>query len=202
MTETDWCSGDREKITTWFRKNEHSLRKLRRFAVAFCYANWEIIPSPKNRDAVKSADLFEEGVISERELIRSRRVAYREAREGIAYTDTDWIARWAAWNACCTVHTAMRGYLKSISAIPLLHDIFGNPFRPVTLDPAWLAWNDGTVVKLAKTIYDDRRWDIMPILGDALEDAACHDAAILDHCRGPGPHVRGCWVVDLILRKA
>ena len=84
---------------------------------------------------------------------------------------------------------------------PLFRDIFGNPFRPAAIDPAWLAWNNGTVVKLAKTIYEDRRWELMPILGDALEDALCGNAEILEHCRGPGPHVRGCWVVDLILGK-
>jgi hypothetical protein len=57
------------------------------------------------------------------------------------------------------------------------------------------------VQKLAKSIYDDRAFDHLPILADALEDAGCTDAAILEHCRGPGPHVRGCWVVDLILGK-
>ena len=80
-------------------------------------------------------------------------------------------------------------------------DIFGNPFRHSTISPEWLTWNNGTIPKLAQTIYDERRYDIMPILGDALEDAGCTDAQILEHCRGPGPHVRGCWVVDLILGK-
>jgi hypothetical protein len=83
----------------------------------------------------------------------------------------------------------------------IIRDIFGNPFRPSTIDPAWLTWNNRTVPKLAQTIYDDRRYDIMPILGDALEDAGCNDEQMLEHCRGPGPHVRGCWVVDLILGK-
>jgi hypothetical protein len=57
------------------------------------------------------------------------------------------------------------------------------------------------VVKLAQAIYDDRAFDRLPILADALEDAGCHDAGILAHCRGPGPHVKGCWVVDLLLGK-
>ncbi len=83
----------------------------------------------------------------------------------------------------------------------LVRDIFGNPFRPVALDPAWLAWNDGTVPKLAQAIYDERAFDRLPLLADALEDAGCTDAEILAHCRGPGPHVRGCWVVDLLLEK-
>jgi hypothetical protein len=83
----------------------------------------------------------------------------------------------------------------------IARDIFGNPFRPVTVHPDWLTWNDGTVPKLAQTIYDDRRFDLLPILADALEEAGCDSADILAHCRGPGPHVRGCWVVDLLLGK-
>jgi hypothetical protein len=81
------------------------------------------------------------------------------------------------------------------------HDIFGNPFRPTVLDPAWLALNDGAVRKVAQVIYDERRFADLPILADALEDAGCIDAAILAHCRGPGEHVRGCWVVDLLLGR-
>jgi hypothetical protein len=83
----------------------------------------------------------------------------------------------------------------------LIRDIFQNLFRPVAVDPSWLAWNDGTVVKLAQAIYDDRAFDRLPILADALEEAGCDNADILAHCRQTGEHVRGCWVVDLILGK-
>src|SRR5262249_19701282 len=83
----------------------------------------------------------------------------------------------------------------------LVRDIFGNPFRPATVDPAWLAWNDGTVPKIAQAMYDERAFERMPILADALEDAGCDNAHILNHCRAPNVHVRGCWVVDLLLCK-
>jgi hypothetical protein len=83
----------------------------------------------------------------------------------------------------------------------LLRDVVGNPFRKATANPLWLAWNDGTVVKLADGIYEDRAFDRLPILADALEEAGCNDADILGHCRSGGEHVRGCWVVDLILGK-
>ena len=86
-------------------------------------------------------------------------------------------------------------------AARIRREVFGNPFRPVTLDPNWLTWRDGTVVKLAQTIYDDRRFDLMPILADALHEAGCTNDDILNHCREGGGHVRGCWVVDLILGK-
>lgn len=104
----------------------------------------------------------------------------------------------------------------------LLRDIVGNPWRKVELPtqrievdadveggyPAgyrdicpWLTWEDGMIRKMAQAIYDGRTWDRLPILADALEDAGCTDDAILGHLRGPGPHARGCWVLDLLLGK-
>jgi hypothetical protein len=73
----------------------------------------------------------------------------------------------------------------------LTRDVMGNPFRFVSIDPV-------TVVAFAHAIYDECAFDRMPIHAFALEDAGCTNADILDHCRGPGPHVRGCWVVDLL----
>lgn len=83
----------------------------------------------------------------------------------------------------------------------LLRCIIGSPFRPVTTDSAWLAWNQGTVQNIAQAIYDERAFDLMPILADALEEAGCDNDDILAHCRQPGEHVRGCWVLDLLLGK-
>jgi len=85
--------------------------------------------------------------------------------------------------------------------VELLRDVFGNPFRPTPVDPAWLSWRDGTVAKLARAFYAEGRFGDLPVLGDALEEAGCDDPALLAHCRGPGPHSRGCWVVDLLLGK-
>jgi len=81
----------------------------------------------------------------------------------------------------------------------IVRDVFRNPFRTVRLEPKWLS---STVVALANGIYQTRAFDGMPILADALQEAGCDNDDILNHCRGPGPHVRGCWVVDLILEKA
>lgn len=72
----------------------------------------------------------------------------------------------------------------------------------VTLDPAWLAWHDGTVSRLAWWIAAEGDFDALPILTDALEDAGCADAAILDHCRSGGPHTAGSRVVSRILRDS
>lgn len=80
----------------------------------------------------------------------------------------------------------------------LLRDIFGHLFLPISLSSSWLT---STVVAMAQQMYDSRDFSAMPILADALQDAECEDAAILNHCRGPGPHVKGCFVVDLLLGK-
>jgi hypothetical protein len=80
-----------------------------------------------------------------------------------------------------------------------LRCIFGNPFRPLTVDLSWLT---STVLILAQGIYDDSAFDRLPILADALQDAGCDSAEVLGHCRGLGPHARGCWVVDLLLGKS
>ena len=93
---------------------------------------------------------------------------------------------------------------KAICAV--IHDIFGNPFRPVSFD---LAWRTPNVVALADAIYQERELPSglldrtrLAILADALMDAGCDSADILAHCRSEGTHVRGCWVVDLILGKS
>jgi hypothetical protein len=79
-------------------------------------------------------------------------------------------------------------------------DIFGNPFRPVDFDSDW---RTSTVVALAKQMYDSRDFSAMPILADALQDAGCENDDVLNHCRdAAGVHVRGCWVVDLVLGKS
>jgi len=85
----------------------------------------------------------------------------------------------------------------------LARDIFGNPYLPArNVGPGWLRSNDRITSKLAITIYDNRAFHRLPLLADALEDAHCTDAELLGHLRGPGPHVRGCWAVDLVLGKA
>jgi hypothetical protein len=83
----------------------------------------------------------------------------------------------------------------------LVRDIFVNPFRPPAIYLRWLTWDGGTIPKLAQSIYDNRRFEDMPVLADALEEAGCGNQEILAHCRGGGPHTRGCWLLDLVLGK-
>ncbi|AMV29419.1 hypothetical protein VT84_33805 [Gemmata sp. SH-PL17] len=81
----------------------------------------------------------------------------------------------------------------------LVREVFGNPFRPVTFTSEW---GNDSALALAAQMYESRDFGAMPILADALQDAGCDDEDVLNHCRGHGPHVRGCWVVDLLLGKS
>jgi hypothetical protein len=84
----------------------------------------------------------------------------------------------------------------------LIRDIFGPlPFRPISLNPAWLRWHYGLLVSMARQMYDSRDFADMPVLADALEEVGCQDQDILAHCRSGGEHVKGCYVVDALLDK-
>jgi hypothetical protein len=80
----------------------------------------------------------------------------------------------------------------------LFRDLVGNPFRPVILDPLWLS---SAVRNLARGIYEERAFDQLLILADALEEAGCPNEDLLSHCRQPGEHIRGCWALDVVLGK-
>jgi hypothetical protein len=114
----------------------------------------------------------------------------------------------ARWNAAYDAERAAQA--------ALLREVFGAPPRRHACDGtedctaraltplphAWRAWEGGTVVRLAESVYAERAFDCMPVLGDALEEAGCTDDVILNHLRGPGPHVRGCWAVDLLTGRS
>ena len=84
----------------------------------------------------------------------------------------------------------------------LVREVIGNPFRPASIDPAWLTANDHAAARIAEGIASARVFADLPILADALEDAGCTSRAVLDHCRTPGSHGVGCWVLDLLLGKS
>lgn len=114
---------------------------------------------------------------------------------------------WAAEDRCTTarvgecVRCVAYGRLSAgwPEQATLLRDVFGNPFRPVAFDAAGRLWKGGAIVDLARELYESRDFTRAPLLADLLEEAGCADTQIGDHLRGPGPHVRGCWVIDLVL---
>jgi hypothetical protein len=110
------------------------------------------------------------------------------------------------WETCRSAAEALAKSIPWAAArqiqAELFRDLFGNPFRPSPpLPSAVMAWNDRVAQRIAEGIYKDHAFERLPVLADALEDARCTDPNILEHCRGSGPHARGCWVIDLLLSK-
>jgi hypothetical protein len=210
MTEQEWLACADPEPMLVFLRGKASHRKLRLFAVACC---WRIGVwlNDLGKRAVEVAEQFADGLVSEQACIDCRDAAYDPyAETDLGYQPASSSAVYSATGPrehfidsvryvvrSCRLLLTYSGTESEIQA-NLLRGIFGNPFRPVTLNPAWRTSN---VTALAQSIYDDRAFDRLPILADALEDAGCDNADILNHCRQPGEHVRGCWVVDLVLGK-
>jgi hypothetical protein len=129
------------------------------------------------------------------------------SRLAVEEVATYWAASYVTHAAAWIGRAAERTERKAQAA--LVRCLFANPFRPPPLfAPSLLTWGDCLLRRLALTAYDDRQLPEgtldaarLAVLADALEEAGCNDPAVLEHCRSPGPHVRGCWVVDLLLGK-
>jgi hypothetical protein len=214
MTEAEWLACDNPRRMLEFLRGKASERKMRLYACTYSLAlraTERLGPG----SAVTVAERYADGLAGDQDLASARR--------GAPFPDnySSWVvapsAYEGAWQAADYL-TSARDLIKidpdeaRCFGIPvddivkrlvfLLRDMFGNPFRRLPLlDPAWLAWNDAAIPKMARSIYEARTFDRLPLLADALEDAGCADAGLLAHCREPGEHVRGCWVVDLLLGK-
>jgi hypothetical protein len=214
MTEAEWLtSTDPESMLSYHLRGVTSDRRLRLFAVACCRRIWHLFSDPRSRTAVEVAEKYADGSATEVELDR----AYEEAdgahkaafaAKGKGAACLEWAAQFAADRVAFFAARRASGFARrwtengGAAQADLLREMVMNEFRPVTVDPLWLAWNDAAIPRLAGGIYHDRAFDRLPVLADALEDAGCDNADMLAHCRGPGPHVRGCWVVDLLLGKS
>jgi hypothetical protein len=199
MTEDEWLAcEDPFEMWTFLLRNQATDRKLRLFAVACCRRLFHLPADDRNRNAVEVAEQYADGRATYNELMKGRAsigtsdlsVVLAHAASPIAAHAAEWGIRGA--------RLAADERVERVTQSALLRCIF-NPFRPVTLNPAWRTSN---AIALAQSIYDDRAFDRLPILADALEDAGCDNADILNHCRQRGEHVRGCWVVDLILGRS
>jgi catechol 2,3-dioxygenase-like lactoylglutathione lyase family enzyme len=173
-------------------------RKLRLFAAACSRRMWDAIDD-FGRAAIQVAEAFADGTAGENEL-RAARLACKSAGESAAWYAAASNPAVAARNAALSAQSANPGDAERVAQAALLRDIFGNPFRPVVVEERW---RTPAVVELARTIYesDPRQAGGHVRLAEALAAAGCDCAAILEHCRGDGPHVRGCWVLDMILGK-
>jgi hypothetical protein len=205
MTAEEWQECADPKPMLVFLRGKVSDRKLRLFACASCRQIWSMHDQIGKR-AVEFAERHAEGEGTADEQSSIESLAWWGA-DGLNYeAESIWFAGWAAHSAVsgnpietvAFVTKAIENIDDIVLLCGLVKDIFGNPFRPVALDPRWLSC---TVVDFARAIYDERAFDQMPVLADALVDAGCDNEEIIAHCLSKGPHVRGCWVVDLLLGK-
>jgi hypothetical protein len=214
----NWLQLSLKKVKTSELKSKAGRRRLRLFLCAAVRRVWHVLPDEVSRTAVEVAERFADGQAGQDELAAAangvltllQAESVRGHRQGPQVT-----AAYAAMWACCKtlgppldnlIRTSRRDdAAEPLSSGPLcdiLRDIYGNPFRRVAVERRWLTWSGGTIPQMAQAIYDERAYDRLPPLADALEDAGCADVDILDHCRGSGPHVRGCWVLDLLRGQA
>ena len=223
MTESEWLNCTDPEKSLLFLKRTESERKFRLVACACCRRIWQSLDL-WSRNVIDVSENHIDGTASElamrfaadlHEDVVATAVPYtaRHIAAGIANSIIRGAAWPLAWNTVSEVRRAIRAsvphadtYQESKGQSCLIRDIFGNPFRPVSVGPSWLTQS---VNRLARAAYDERLFpsgelapERLAVLSDALEEAGCDDSAILGHLRSPGPHVRGCWAVDLLLGRS
>jgi hypothetical protein len=225
LDEAGWESSDDPVEMLSLLHHGSNARKLRLFAVACCHQFGQFLMLTESRRAVEVAERFADGGARPEAL----RAAWAAAR-GVfpAFYSTKMYnfvpalaavhcARADAWSAALetsarlleaalplAVRETSGQVVDGTTAVrrrqaELLRDIFGNPFRIPAVEPAW---RTSYILDLSRTVYERRRWEDLHVLADALERSGCKGEGILSHCRQPGPHVRGCWVVDWLIGKA
>ncbi len=224
MTEDEWLQSDELQLHIEYlsRTRGPVLRKLRLFSIAYCRQVLPWIDGPQVRKALAQSEEYADGRLTSPALAKWRRVVeqmhLKAARRRTMRLSPAMDAAYRCVAVACWPHG--RGFdqcwhwligdeaepfgpTARVTGVGAAHDllaeVFGNPFRPVAFDPAW---RTATVLAIAEPAYADRAFDRLPILADALEDAGCDADELLAHLRGPGPHVRGCWALDLVLGKA
>ena len=223
MTEEEWLASNNPY--TMLRQCRRIIRyyhprKGHLFAVACCHRILHLLTDQRSRAAVEVAAQYAEGLVSKEQLqaaANAAKAAHADAfrEKGKVGACAEWAAQFAAsadaWFAATRASNfayvaagdGLQPGPEHSAQAQLLRCVFGPlPFRPVTIQPDVPAWNDGLVVRLAQAIYDERRWAEMPILADALLEACSDDEELIAHCRGDGPHVRGCYAIDQILGKS
>jgi hypothetical protein len=206
MTEADWLTGDDPTPMLISVRKHASGRKLRLFACGCCRQNHAFMALVGADAIVEAAEQWADGKAARGKLAgafetldlspaspefdRSRSAMELGFCSEDAYLAVTYTVAWATDEEPVTDQRLAHQ----------LRDIFGNPFRPVTFP---VSWRTDTTVTIARQMYESRNFSAMPILADALQDAGCDDEHILTHCRDTSlTHVRGCWVVDLVLGKA
>jgi hypothetical protein len=221
MTEQDWLEGaNPARMVSFLRERRVGDRKLRLFGCACCRRVWSLLPDDASRHAVEVAERFADKLARRKDMNNAHLACGKTPHNpaiSVVRISTQMAAFWTSYSARCLApgytsfdasqiqayHAATE--LEGRSQVKLLHDIFGNPFRPISVSRPW---QTPRVLSLSQALYDNRPLpsgtldpEQLTVLADALEEAGCDNADILGHLRGPGPHTRGCWVVDLLLDR-
>jgi hypothetical protein len=224
-------SADPAAMLSWLeRRMLTDQRRLRLFVCGCCRLAWPAL-QPAVRALVEAAeDAADRGPLdrpnfpplcsrSHDALLELHRLRLSELEEEVRSLATRALA--GADKKCAVRARALCPPATPFAQASVLRELFGNPIRKPRVVGAslhgrvamasprgkplfireWLDWHGGLVRQLARAIHEERAYDRLPILADALEDAGCDDAEVLGHLRGPGPHARGCWVLDLILGR-
>jgi hypothetical protein len=205
MTEAEWMDADDPLPMLEFVRGKVSDRKLRLFAAA-CFRRLDaLLPDPRQRRGIEALEQLAEGAVTLDEC-RGPTAEVRRAIPRDDPTDDLQYVGLMLYREFCTssiarhaVHASDGSAGERREQARLMRCIIGCPFRPVAFHPGWQASDAGP---LARPIYDERAFNRMPELADALEAAGCDDAEVLGHCRVQGDHVRWCWVLDLILGRS
>jgi len=210
VTEAAWLACPDPDRLLAFLGDQVGQRIRRRFACACCRRVWHLLGDERSRNTVEVAERVADGHATPGELEAARvaaLAAWHAAWAGPA-GEAEWDpARDAAWVACATASDGASAAAAAAAGWKIEPGVRADLFRdifnmwPPALNPAWFTWQGGTVPKVAQGIHDERAFDRFSILADALEEAGCDNAEILSHLRGPGPHCRGCWCLDLLLGK-
>jgi hypothetical protein len=206
MTEADWLAHIDPQPMLEFLRGKLSERKLRLFTAACCRRVWNLLADERSREAVVVVERLADGSVTRKEWSAARAEARAAAREDadLSNFSDQWRAKQAAADALredaseAARRVAHAYWRYRAKLAEYLRDVTGNPFRPPT-DVA--PWRTPTVLALAQQVYEELDFGALRVLADALEDAGCDDPILLGHCRGEGPHVRGCWAVDAVLGK-
>jgi hypothetical protein len=205
VDEETWiaCAEPREMLRHRL-PTQPSGRKLRLWACAYARRVWKLLDGWA-REIVEAAERWADGETGE-QLEAALEGAWLRIMDGRGGTFEEYLAVACADPSPEGAAVEAAGYSDRL-AVPglraaedkaagaaLLRRVVGNPFRPSAVDLAAPGWNGGAAVRLAEALYQERAFDRLPILGDLLEEAAYTDPVFLAHCRGPGPHARGCFV--------
>jgi hypothetical protein len=198
VTEQDWLASENPLQLLDYVGASLESRKAFLVTAACFHRHWERLPTVAQEWA-RLAALAAEGKATRQDLDDAFEALeeFGPPGEFVALLDMAygmWKSEWPYLEAG-TQDPAWLAERKAQAG--LVRDVFPNPFCPVVRK---LAWGTDTVLGLARAAYTGA-FDTLPVLADALEEAGCDCVDILAHCRGPGPHVRGCWVVDLVLSK-